>query len=309
MAARAGSVFQDMAMTDFDGGALAPEAGALACVEGGTAPAVLSARAKGRVKRRYERRGYERKVAAVQRACRLVEAGWNLSEVCREPDMPGRSTFTAWMHAHSELRDMVEAAREQAASLFTPRRTYHYWDEAVAAEFLARVEDGRGLREVCAERDMPVHATVLRWIKERPEFEAAYRRAREAQADRLFDLAWRIACEATPGEVELARLKIQTLKWRVGKLAPRVYGPTKAQEPPRAASGDGGEGGKQEVVFYVRSWARTPDNKVVETTGATRGMNPAERDKLYEDIRTGRMSLDELAALEAQAKADDDAGR
>lgn len=303
----AGSVFQDMAMNDCDGGAAAPGAGALVCVDGGAAaPGALSARAKGRLKRKYERLSYERKMLAVQRACRLLEAGWNLSEICREPDMPGRSTFSSWLIANPELQGMVEAAQAHAATLFTPRRNYHYWDEAVAAEFLARIEDGKGLRDVCAELDMPVHATVLRWMKDRPEFEAAYRRAREQQADRLFDLAWRIACEATPGEVELARLKIQTLKWRVGKLAPRVYGPTKAQEPAAAAAGgDGGAGGKQEVVFYVRSWARTPDDQVVETTGATRGMNPAQREALYEDVRTGRMSPGELAALEAQAAADD----
>ena len=42
-----------------------------------------------------------------------------------------------------------------------------------------------------------VHSTVTRWLNERPEYAQAYRLAREAQADRLFDLAWRIACEAT----------------------------------------------------------------------------------------------------------------
>jgi len=166
---------------------------------------------------------------------------------------------------------------------------------------LARIEDGRGLREVCAERDMPVHSTVLRWIKEQPEFEAAYRRAREAQADRLFDLAWRIACEATEDEVATARLKIQTLKWRVGRLAPRVYGPLKAQDPPRM-DGDADGGGKGEAtvtVFEVRSWAVTPDNQVVETTWAVRGMNSAERRALYDGVRDGRVSLDDLARMNA----------
>ena len=115
-------------------------------------------------------------------------------------------------------------------------------------------------------------------------------------------MAWRIACEATEDEVATARLKIQTLKWRVGKLAPRVYGPLKAQEP--AARG-GGAGEKQEVAFYMRSWARTPDNKVVETTDAARGMSNAERAALHDDIRSGRMSLETLAALNAQAEADE----
>jgi hypothetical protein len=219
-------------MAGMDGGAGAPGAGALARVDGGRAGA-----AAARAKRDYVRRAYCQKLAMVQRACRRIEAGWSLAEVCREPDMPSRSTFVSWLSQDPELRGLVEAAEAAAAEVFLPRRDYHHWDPEVAEEVLARIEDGRGLREVCAERDMPVHSTVLRWIKERPEFEAAYRRAREAQADRLFDLAWRIACEATEDEVATARLKIQTLKWRVGRLAPRVYGPLKAQEPPGGQAG------------------------------------------------------------------------
>jgi hypothetical protein len=260
------------------------------------------------VKRDYVRRAYCEKLAMVRRACRRIEAGWSLSEVCREPDMPTRSTFMSWLAADADLHRLIETAEAVAAEVFLPRRDYHYWDPEVAAEVLARIEDGRGLREVCAERDMPVACTVTRWLKERPEFEAAYRRAREAQADRLFDLAWRIACEATEDEVATARLKIQTLKWRVGKLAPRVYGPLKAQGPP--GGGKGGKGGEDVIVaWHVRNWARTPDNQVVETTWATVGMTPAERQALGQDVREGRISVEELERMNAAAEAADDARR
>src|SRR5687768_6952942 len=151
---------------------------------------------------------------------------------------------------------------------------------------------------------MPVHSTVTRWLKEQPEFQAAYRRAREAQADRLFDLAWRIACEATEDEVATARLKIQTLKWRVGKLAPRVYGPLKAQDPPRTdGDTDSGRDKNSVTVFEVRHWALTPDKQVVETTWAVRGMNADERTALYDGVRDGRVSLDELARMNAAGEA------
>jgi hypothetical protein len=234
----------------------------------------------------------------------MIEAGWSVTEVCREPDMPQRSTFIAWLTANPELRARVEAAQARAAEVFAPRRAYHYWDPALAEEVLSRIEDGRGLREVCAEPDMPAHSSVTRWLRERPDFAEAYRRAREAQADRLFDLAWRIACEATEREVATARLKIQTLKWRVGKLAPRVYGPLKAQAG-AGADGVAGSGAATAVAFYVRSWARTPDGQVVETTGATRGMTPEERRALFDDVRSGRLGLAELEALNAQAAAAD----
>lgn len=290
-------------MAGMDGGARAPGARALACADGAAAEAAAK-----RAKREYVRRAYCEKVAMTHRACRRIEAGWSLSEVCREPDMPSRSTFVSWMQQAPELREMVEAAEAAAAEVFAPRRDYHHWDPEIAAEVLARFEDGRGLREVCAERDMPVHSTVLRWMKEQPEFEAAYRRAREAQADRLFDVAWRIACEATEHEVATARLKIQTLKWRVGKLAPRVYGPLKAQDPP--GGGPGGKGGEDVIVaWHIRSWAKTPDNQVVETTWAVVGMTPAERKALHDDVREGRISADEVARMNAAAEAADEARR
>lgn len=285
-------------MDGMDGGARAPGAGALARVAGGGGAG--SALRAARAKRDYVRSAYAQKLAMVARACRRIEAGANLSEVCREADMPPRTTVESWLARHPELRAMVEAAEAAAAGVFRPRRDYHHWDEEVAAEVLARIEDGKGLREVCAEADMPVACTVTRWLKERPAFAEDYRRARETQADRLFDLAWRIACEATEDEVATARLKIQTLKWRVGKLAPRVYGPLKAQDPP----GSGGQGGEPTVVtFQIRSWAVTPDKEVVETTSAAVGMTPEERSALHRDIRAGRISVEELARMNAAADA------
>jgi hypothetical protein len=53
------------------------------------------------------------------------------------------------------------------------------------------------------------------------------------------------------------------------------------------------------TVFEVRSWAVTPDNQVVETTWAVRGMNSAERRALYDGVRDGRVSLDDLARMNA----------
>ena len=103
--------------------------------------------------------------------------------------MPGRTTVVAWLARHPELRAMMEAAEAVAAEVFTPRRDYHYWDEDVAAEVLARIEDGKGLCEVCAERDMPAACTVTRWLNERPEFAVAYRRGRRR----------RTGCSTWPG--------------------------------------------------------------------------------------------------------------
>lgn len=248
-------------------------------------------------KRRYVRTDYERRVVQVARVCRRLEGGENVTEVCRDPTMPARSTLMSWLARHAELRERVEAAADEGAGPEGRRRVYHPYGEAVVAEFLARIEDGRGLREVCAELDMPVHSSITRWLNERPEFAERYRWAREAQADRLFDLAWRIACEAEPGEVEVARLKINTIKWRIGRLVPRKYGPWKAVEPVAVAAaggadddGDAADAGTV-TAFEVRRWSVAPGRKVVEMTRAVRGLDREERGRVDAAVRAGRFTL------------------
>jgi len=240
-------------------------------------------------RRDYVRREHAVKVAHVRRLCRRIEAGETITEACRDPTMPPRSTLVFWLARHDELRALVEDAEAAAEAVFGPRRrAYHRWDPELAEELLARIADGRGLREVCAEADMPAACSVTRWLNERPEFAEAYRRAREEQADVLFDLAWRIACEATEETVRTSKLKIETLKWRVGKLVPRKYGPLKAQAP-EAAAGEGAAAkeGKR-VKFELRRWARTPQGEVVEITKAVRGLDEAAIAEVDRSVREGR---------------------
>ena len=235
-------------------------------------------------KRSYVRTDYVRKVNAVARVCRRIEGGESLAEICRDPTMPGRTTLMSWLARYAELRERVEAAR---AAFPEAWRVYHRWSEVAATEFLERIKDGRGLVEVCAEPDMPAHCTVTRWLNERPEFAQRYQAAREAQAVRLFDLAWRIACDAEPGEVETARLKINVLKWRVGRLVPRKYGPWKAVEPPAEA---GGDDKPQRLIVEVRHFAVAPGRRVVETTRAVRGLNPEQVKLVHRAVEAGRFT-------------------
>jgi len=249
-------------------------------------------------RRAYERRAYAQKVAAVEAVCRRVEAGVTLAEACRCPTAPPWSSLQWWLGRYPELRAMVDAAQAVAAEAFGPRRAYHRWSPKVAAEVLSRVEAGRGLDEVCAEPDMPAYSTVMRWIKERADYFDDYMLARQVQADRLFDLAWRLALEATETTTKTARLKIQTLKWRCAKLAPRRYGTIKAQPPEGEAEAPAGDA-EQVTRFEVRNFAVTPDNQVVETTRAVRGMSPAQNTAFREAIREGRITLAQLEALNA----------
>lgn len=255
-------------------------------------------------RRRYERREYARKVALTQAACGRVEAGESLAEVCRDPTMPQRSTLTSWLIANPELKDLMDAATARAAETFPPRRKCHRWTQALADEVLARVADGRGVYEVCAEPDMPAASTVMRWLAERPEFAAAYVQARLAQAERLFDLAWRIACDASEETVATARLKIQTLKWRVTRLSPRKYGRAAeleavAEQRAEAASAQA----RARPMLEVRHFAVTPAKKVLDVTGAIRGLPRAEADDIKAQVRSGGLSEADVAALNTAADA------
>lgn len=258
-------------------------------------------------RRRYERSAYVRKVALTQQACARIEAGESVADVCRDPTMPQRSTFVSWLLANPELNDMMEAAKARAAERFPPRRRCHRWNPKLAAEVLSRVADGRGLREVCAEPDMPVVSTVMRWLDERPEYAQAYGRARAVQADRLFDLAWRIACDATEDTVPTARLKIQTLKWRVTRLSPRKYGRAADLEAVAAARIEAAEEAAARAaarpVFEVRHFAVTPEKKVLDVTGAVRGLPQAEADGIKARVRSGALSEAEVATMNATANA------
>ena len=118
------------------------------------------------------------------------------------------------------------------ASTFTPE---------MADAICERIADGESLRAICSGEDMPDKATVLRWLAAQEVFRDQYARAREAQADSLFDDILAIADDATNdwmerrGEdsagwllngdhVQRSRLRIEARKWMAGKLRPKKYG-------------------------------------------------------------------------------------
>jgi hypothetical protein len=170
---------------------------------------------------------YEVREALVRRVCRAVANGVTLEAACRDPMAPLRQTFQEWVGQDEGFAAMLAQARaagEQARARRAARPGAY--SAELAAAFCARIEAGRGLLEVCSEPDMPSHTTVYRWVKTRPKFAEAYSAARKVQADLLFDLAWTLARRAGEhgGDVRAARLLIETIRWRCGKLSPRAYG-------------------------------------------------------------------------------------
>lgn len=104
---------------------------------------------------------------------------------------------------------------------------------------------GRSLRNICENDEdvgVPHAATVFRWLGERADFCDQYRRAREAQADAMFDDLVSIADDGTndwmekelksgavievPNHEHISRskLRVDTRFWILARLQPKKYG-------------------------------------------------------------------------------------
>ncbi len=117
---------------------------------------------------------------------------------------------------------------------------------------------------------MPSASTVCRWLGQHEAFREQYARAREAQADTLFDEILEIADDGTndyvirKGEGEdvervdhdhiaRSRLRVDARKWMASKLQPKKYGDKVQQEL------SGPDGGPIPIAKVERVIIR-PDN-------------------------------------------------
>ncbi|QIG76701.1 terminase small subunit protein [Rhizobium phage RHph_I1_23] len=115
-----------------------------------------------------------------------------------------------------------------------------YTDE-MADKICERIADGESLKSICEEDGMPSKATVFKWLGQNASFVDKYARAREAQADALFDEILSIADDgrndwmerrgeedtgwvANGENIRRAQLRIDARKWMAGKLRPKKYG-------------------------------------------------------------------------------------
>lgn len=101
-----------------------------------------------------------------------------------------------------------------------------------------QIAEGRSLRSILKDADMPASSTVFKALAADAEFAERYARAREVQADALFDEILDIADESkddtivdADGNVSTnqevvarSRIRIDARKWMAGKLRPKVYG-------------------------------------------------------------------------------------
>ena len=98
---------------------------------------------------------------------------------------------------------------------------------------LERVAAGESLRKVCDAKGMPDPATVRYWAVTDPEFGERFKIARMVQAHEVVDLMTE-ELDRPPvmtkdgkvdhGEIQLRKLRVDTYKWILAKMLPKVYG-------------------------------------------------------------------------------------
>lgn len=116
------------------------------------------------------------------------------------------------------------------------------YTEAIGLEICEQVTAGKVLATICADEGMPSSRTVLRWLRDHPEFAVIYDRARQSRADAWAEEIIQISDDTSQDytdkersdgstarvldaeHVQRSRLRIDARKWLMGKAAPKRYG-------------------------------------------------------------------------------------
>lgn len=116
------------------------------------------------------------------------------------------------------------------------------YNEKTARRICEGIISGMTLRQICAQDGMPAKSTVFKWLSEKDDFSDQYARARELQSEHLADEILEICDDGTNdwmlrenkdgstawqlnGEhVQRSRLRVDSRKWLMSKMAPKRYG-------------------------------------------------------------------------------------
>jgi hypothetical protein len=109
------------------------------------------------------------------------------------------------------------------------------YSQELADAICELLAEGKSTRQICAAENMPSKSSVFKWKKEHPEFADQYARAKEDMLEHYADELVEIADDESndkSGELEMpnsvavqrARLRVDTRKWVLSKLAPKKYG-------------------------------------------------------------------------------------
>lgn len=97
----------------------------------------------------------------------------------------------------------------------------------VADKICVRLANGETLAAICRDEGMPGDSTVINWaLDDRDGFAERYAHARRIQHARYPDILDDLMREEPTTGVEAMwlRTKIDTYKWLIGKVLPKIYG-------------------------------------------------------------------------------------
>lgn len=113
------------------------------------------------------------------------------------------------------------------------------YDESVADQVCERIIGGESLLSISKDPQLPAQSTIYKWLLRVPEFAEKYARAREAQMEAMAEDILQIADDTgndtkyvgengTPVAdnewISRSKLRVDTRKWLMSKLAPKKYG-------------------------------------------------------------------------------------
>jgi len=111
------------------------------------------------------------------------------------------------------------------------------YSDDLAGVICGRLADGESLRSICRGEGMPSVSMVMRWLGANDQFREQYARAREVQAESMFEEMLEIADDGRNDWVEKeqgsavdhehvsrSKRRVDTRKWMLARMAPKKYG-------------------------------------------------------------------------------------
>ena len=103
------------------------------------------------------------------------------------------------------------------------------YTQEIADHICQKLAEGMSLRAICRSKGMPNEATVRQWaVDDREGFYSQYTRSRDIGLDCMADEVHEIA--DGDGDVARDRLRFDSRRWYLSKLAPKRYGDKLQQE-------------------------------------------------------------------------------
>lgn len=109
------------------------------------------------------------------------------------------------------------------------------YTQEIADTICEQISQGKSLRSICREENMPSGVTIFSWLRTNPEFLSQYDRATSERTETQQEMILEIGDEAivhaetsdpkaSGAIVSAYKLKADNLKWSMSKMKPKKYG-------------------------------------------------------------------------------------